>query len=85
MKSGLDGSRVLELTEQLKNEKLASLRRFTHNSLKSTPVARLRSIRIISALSAELDLDMFKLDVLMAHVNGDLNEKIFMGQADGFL
>lgn len=49
------------------------------------PVARLSSIRILVALAAELGLTLYQLDIVMAYINGDLHEEIFMDQADGFV
>ena len=49
------------------------------------PVARQSSIRMVMALSAELGLCLYQLDVVMAYTNGDLDEEIFMEQADGFI
>lgn len=49
------------------------------------PVARFSSIRIIVALAAEFGLDLFHLDITMAYTYGDLNEDIFMDQAEFFV
>lgn len=51
------------------------------------PVARQSSIRILMALAAEFNLELFQLDVEMAYINGDLDEdeQIFMEQADEFV
>ncbi|GBN55312.1 Retrovirus-related Pol polyprotein from transposon TNT 1-94 [Araneus ventricosus] len=46
------------------------------------PVARPGSIGTAMAYSAENNLDIFQLDFIMAYVNGDLDEEIFMEQAD---
>lgn len=48
------------------------------------PVARQSSVRMILAVSAELGLDLYQLDVVMAYINGDLEEDIYMEQAEGF-
>lgn len=50
-----------------------------------SPVARLSSIRIVVALAAEWKLTLYQLDVVMAYINGNLDEEIFMEQADGFI
>ena len=49
------------------------------------PVARVSLIRILAALAAELKLVLYQVDVVMAYVNGDLEEEIFMEQTDGFI
>lgn len=49
------------------------------------PVARLGSIRLVIALAAEHGLQLFQMDVVMAYINGDLDEQIFMEQPEGFI
>ncbi|GBN32439.1 Copia protein [Araneus ventricosus] len=49
------------------------------------PVARPDSIRTVMAYCAENNLEIFQLDFIMAYVNGDLDEEIFMEQADHFI
>ncbi|GBL78726.1 Retrovirus-related Pol polyprotein from transposon TNT 1-94 [Araneus ventricosus] len=49
------------------------------------PVARPGSIRTVMAYCAENNLELFQLDFIMAYVNGDLDEEIFMEQADHFI
>ncbi|GBM04026.1 Retrovirus-related Pol polyprotein from transposon TNT 1-94 [Araneus ventricosus] len=48
------------------------------------PAARPGSIRTVIAYCAENNLEIF-LDFIMAYVNGDLDEDIFMEQADHFI
>ena len=48
------------------------------------PVARQSSIRMILAISAEMGRMLYQLDVVMAYINGDLEEEIHMEQAEGF-
>ncbi|GBN79771.1 Copia protein [Araneus ventricosus] len=45
------------------------------------PVARPGSIRAVMAYCAENNLEIFQLNFIMAYVNGDLDEEIFMEQA----
>ncbi|GBM21245.1 Retrovirus-related Pol polyprotein from transposon RE1 [Araneus ventricosus] len=45
------------------------------------PVAMPGSIRTVIAYCAENNLEIFQLDFIMAYVNGDLDEEIFMEQA----
>ncbi|GBM61508.1 Retrovirus-related Pol polyprotein from transposon TNT 1-94 [Araneus ventricosus] len=49
------------------------------------PVARPGSIRTVMAYCAENNLEIFQLDFIMAYVNGDLDEEIFMEHADHFI
>lgn len=49
------------------------------------PVARQSSVRILAALAAELGLTLYQLDVVMAYINGDLDEVIFMEQPEEFI
>ncbi|GBN59582.1 Retrovirus-related Pol polyprotein from transposon TNT 1-94 [Araneus ventricosus] len=46
------------------------------------PVARPGSIRTVIAYCAENNLEIFQLDFIMAYINSDLDEEIFMEQAD---
>lgn len=43
-----------------------------------SPVARSTSIRLLSALSAELGLDIHQMDVVIAYLNSKLEENVFM-------
>lgn len=49
-----------------------------------SPVVRYTSIRYLLALAAEFDLDIDQLDAVTAFLQGDLTEKIFMIQPEGF-
>lgn len=42
------------------------------------PVARMNSIRILTALSASLGLEMHQLDVSTAYLNGEIEEQVYM-------
>lgn len=50
-----------------------------------SPVARLSSLRILTALSAELGLTLYQLDIEMAYIHGELEETVYMRQPDGFI
>lgn len=50
-----------------------------------SPVVRHSSIRLLIALSAELNLNIDHLDVDTAFLNGELSEKIYMYQPEGFI
>lgn len=47
-------------------------------------VARLESIRLILAIVAKFDMEMFHFDVKTAFLNGELLEEIYMEQPQGF-
>ena len=49
-----------------------------------SPVVRLASIRLLLALVAHLDLELFQMDVKTAFLNGSLEEEIYMVQPFGF-
>lgn len=51
---------------------------FSHISTKD-------SFRIIIALVAHFDLELHQMDVNTAFLNGDLNEKVYMQQPEGFV
>lgn len=48
------------------------------------PVARFTSIRVMMAISAIKGLDLYQLDITMAYTYGELNEEIYMEQAEHF-
>ena len=49
-----------------------------------SPVAMLKSIRILLAVAASLDYEIWQMDVKTAFLNGNLNEDIYMQQPKGF-
>ena len=50
-----------------------------------SPVAMLKSIRIILAIPAHYDYEIWQMDVKTAFLNGDLEECIYMTQPEGFV
>lgn len=50
-----------------------------------SPVVRHSTLRLLCALSVQLNLDVTHLDVKTAFLNGDLNETIYMEKPDGFV
>ena len=50
-----------------------------------SPVALLKSIRILLAIAAYYDYEIWKMDVKMAFLNGELEEEVYMTQPEGFL
>ena len=50
-----------------------------------SPVVRLSSVRLLQALVAHLDLELFQMDVKTAFLNGNLEEEIYMDQPIGFV
>src|SRR5579859_3257218 len=47
------------------------------------PVAKLASIRIVLAIAAWLDADIYQMDVVTAFLANVLEEKVFMEQPEG--
>ena len=50
-----------------------------------SPVTRITSIRMLIAIAALHNLEIHKMDVKTAFLNGDLNEEIYMDQPEGFI
>ena len=50
-----------------------------------SPVKRITSIRILIALAAVHDLKIHQIDVKTTFLNGELEEKIYMAQPEGFI
>ena len=50
-----------------------------------SPVTRITSIRMLIAIAALHNLEIHQMDVKTAFLNGDLNEKIYMDQPEGFI
>ncbi|KAL0453668.1 UNVERIFIED_CONTAM: Retrovirus-related Pol polyprotein from transposon TNT 1-94 [Sesamum latifolium] len=49
-----------------------------------SPVVRFASVRLILAIVAHLDLELFQMDVKTAFLNGEQDEEIYMDQPKGF-
>ncbi|KAI3472572.1 hypothetical protein Pfo_029356 [Paulownia fortunei] len=50
-----------------------------------SPVAMLKSIRILLAISAYYDYEIWQMDVKTAFLNGNIKEEIYMKQPEGFI
>ena len=50
-----------------------------------SPVAMLKSIRILLSIAAYYDYEIWQMDVKTAFLNGNLEEEIYMLQPEGFL
>lgn len=50
-----------------------------------SPVVKHSSVRILIALAAQMNLEIDHLDVQTAFLHGDLKEKIYMSQPEGFI
>jgi len=48
-------------------------------------MVRIASIRLLLAMIAHLDLELFQMDVNTAFLNGNLEEEIYVGQPIGFV
>ncbi|RVX20813.1 Retrovirus-related Pol polyprotein from transposon TNT 1-94 [Vitis vinifera] len=49
-----------------------------------SPVTRINSIRMVLAITALRNLEIYQMDVKTAFLNGDLDEEIYMEQPEGF-
>ena len=45
-----------------------------------SPVVRITSVRLILAIVAHMDLELYQMDVKTAFLNGELDEEIYMDQ-----
>ena len=50
-----------------------------------SPVAMLKSIRILLSIAGALDYEIWQMDVKTAFLNGNLDERNYMAQPDGFV
>nr|GFC77444.1 retrotransposon protein, putative, Ty1-copia subclass [Tanacetum cinerariifolium] len=50
-----------------------------------SPVADIRAIRILIAIAAYYDYEIWQIDVKTAFLNGYLNEEVYMEQPEGFV
>nr|GEZ45129.1 retrotransposon protein, putative, Ty1-copia subclass [Tanacetum cinerariifolium] len=50
-----------------------------------SPVADIRAIRILIAITAYYDYEIWQMDVKTAFLNGYLNEEVYMEQPEGFV
>ena len=50
-----------------------------------SPVAMLKSIRILIAIAAYHDYEIWKMDVKTVFLNGNLLEDVYMTQPEGFV
>ena len=48
-------------------------------------VVRFASIRLILAIVANLNLELYQMDIKIAFLNGELDEEIYMDQPIGFV
>src|SRR3954451_15254847 len=50
-----------------------------------SPVANLKSVRILLEIAAFFDYEIWQMDVKMAFLNGDIEEELYMVQPKGFV
>jgi len=50
-----------------------------------SPVVRITSVRLILAIIAHIDLELYQMDVRIAFLNGEQSEEIYMDQPLGFV
>ena len=52
---------------------------------KFSPVAMLKSVRIILAIAAYFNYEIWQMDVKIVFLNGNLTEDVYMMQPEGFV
>ena len=50
-----------------------------------SPVAKLKSMRIMLAIAAYYDYEIWQMDVKTTFLNGDIDEELYMMQPKGFV
>ncbi|KAK1645502.1 hypothetical protein QYE76_063307 [Lolium multiflorum] len=50
-----------------------------------SPIAKLKSVRILLAIAAFFDYEIWQMDVKTAFLNGDIEEELYMVQPKGFV
>ena len=50
-----------------------------------SPVAKIKSIRVLLAIAAFHDYEIWQMDVKTDFLNGKLAEDVYMGQPEGFV
>ena len=50
-----------------------------------SPVAMIKSIRILLSIAAHMDYEIWQIDVKTTFLNGSLEETIYMVQPEGFI
>ena len=50
-----------------------------------SPVAMLKTIRILLSIAAALNYEIWQMDVKTIFLNGNLDERIYMQQPEGFV
>ena len=50
-----------------------------------SPVAMIKSIRILLSIAAHMDYEIWQMDVKTVFLNGSLEETIYMVQPEGFV
>ena len=50
-----------------------------------SPVVKMTTLRVLFALTAAMDLELFQMDVKTAFLHGDLDEELYMKQPRGYV
>ena len=49
-----------------------------------SPISKKDSLRIVLALVSHYDLELYRMDMKIVFLNGDLQEDVYMDQPEGF-
>ena len=82
-KRGIDG-KVKTFKAQLVVKVYTQKESFNYEETFS-PVAMIKSIRILLSIIAHMDYEIWQMDVKRAFLNGSLDECIYMMQSEGFI
>lgn len=78
-----DTGKLVKLEVQLVVKRFVQTKRIYFDEI-SSPVVKMTSVRVVLGLIATMNLELKQMDVKTTFVHGDLNEKIYITQPEGF-